>query len=129
MNFSIKNIATIYISLLMVLKMLALPYICMQFQSNKDYIAAYLCENKDRPAINCYGTCQLNKQVAKTGEHPDAHSEKGGVKTISIDFFQHIEVLAIPAVVHTDRSFPSYYNTFFSAGHTGSIFHPPSTVA
>lgn len=35
------------------------------YQINKDFIAKNLCENRDKPQMNCCGKCYLNKQLKK----------------------------------------------------------------
>ena len=51
------------------------PYI--SYKINYDYIANVLCENKDKPAMNCNGKCHLNKELKKTAEK---ESHEGGVQ-------------------------------------------------
>ena len=40
--------------------------ILISFQINQDYIAENLCENKDKPKLQCNGHCQLFKQLGET---------------------------------------------------------------
>ena len=39
--------------------------IVLGYYANKEYIAKYLCENKDKPRLNCEGKCSLKKRLAK----------------------------------------------------------------
>lgn len=34
-----------------------------EFYLNQDYIAKYLCENRDKPQLHCNGKCQLKKKL------------------------------------------------------------------
>jgi len=61
------------------------PYI--SYQLNYTYISTVLCENKDKPALNCKGKCQLNKELKKTVE------EESDKQTIT----QNIQVEVIPS--------------------------------
>ncbi len=36
-----------------------------EFYINQDKIAATLCENKDKPQMQCHGSCQLKKELEK----------------------------------------------------------------
>jgi hypothetical protein len=36
----------------------------LEFQWNRDYIAANLCENRTKPMLHCGGKCQLMKKLA-----------------------------------------------------------------
>lgn len=40
----------------------------MYYQSYKDYIAKYLCENRDNPESGCNGQCFLMKKLRKAEE-------------------------------------------------------------
>jgi hypothetical protein len=42
------------------------PYI--SYQLNYQYISTVLCENKDKPVMDCKGKCQLNKEIKKNAE-------------------------------------------------------------
>jgi hypothetical protein len=46
-------------------------WVWVSFQVNREYIAKYICENKDRPEMKCAGTCHLMKQMA-AAEQQDA---------------------------------------------------------
>ena len=39
--------------------------VCVQYEWNKEYIAAELCENRDKPSMHCDGKCYLNQQLEK----------------------------------------------------------------
>ncbi|MBT2161132.1 hypothetical protein [Zobellia barbeyronii] len=39
-----------------------------EYVANYDYIKNVLCENKDKPMLNCDGKCYLAKQLAKESE-------------------------------------------------------------
>lgn len=43
-----------------------LPY--LDYAINKDYIAEELCENKEKPELQCDGKCHLAKEVKKVSE-------------------------------------------------------------
>ena len=41
------------------------------FQLNRDYIARVLCENRDRPQMNCNGQCYLAKRLKAQQDKQD----------------------------------------------------------
>ena len=44
----------------------------LEYELRKDFIAAELCENQDRPEMECDGKCYLNKRLAEAAsEVPD----------------------------------------------------------
>jgi len=55
----------------------------MEYYANYDYIANVLCENRDKPYLECNGKCYLEKQLNKTN-HSD-HDHKSTVPKIDFD--------------------------------------------
>lgn len=44
----------------------------VEYYLNYDYINEQLCENRDKPYLECNGTCYLQKQLDKINpQHPD----------------------------------------------------------
>ncbi|WP_411030754.1 hypothetical protein [Spongiimicrobium sp. 3-5] len=59
-----------YVVLLVALTMLIRPlWPVAEYVMNYDYIVNVLCENKDKPQLQCDGKCYLAKQLAKASEH------------------------------------------------------------
>jgi hypothetical protein len=48
----------------------------VDFCVHRDYIARNLCENRDRPVIDCGGRCVLRKQLAKEDKEDKNMPEK-----------------------------------------------------
>ena len=44
------------------------PYV--EYVLNQDYIAEFLCVNKDKPELKCHGKCHLAKQIEKQNQDP-----------------------------------------------------------
>jgi len=55
----------------------------IEYHSNYDYIANVLCENRDRPYLECNGKCYLEKQLKKTNH--ENHEHKSTVPQINFD--------------------------------------------
>ncbi len=124
MNITVRHIAAAYLLLLTLLKLAAVPFACIEYALNKDYIAANLCENKDKPAMKCFGTCQLEKQLAKNTENPGTQSQKG-VTSISIDYFEGIENIELPVISKEIHRQHGYMEALQLSRFSGNIFHPP----
>ncbi|HEX9513564.1 MAG TPA: hypothetical protein VF939_23900 [Puia sp.] len=98
--------------------------IFLNYQLNKDYIAANLCENRDKPQMKCEGRCYLCKRLKneekKDQENPERRAEN---KFESIPF-QLGFALTHPAsriiIVNYPRFQEAIYNSFML-----SFFHPP----
>jgi len=95
------------------------------FYANREYIANNLCENRDKPEMQCKGKCSLNKQLAKEAEHQapvpqNVHKEElllyyeGSTFTISYGQQPAEECKQFPA-----------YNELHTIDLPGTIFHPP----
>lgn len=54
----------------------------IEYYANYDYIANVLCENRDKPYLECNGKCYLEKQLNKTNHNK--HEHKSTIP--SIDF-------------------------------------------
>ena len=97
----------------------------VEYQVNKNYIAAVLCENKARPQLHCNGKCHLQKELkAADGEEqklPAPLKEKMEVvyfcQAIEPAFFFHI-----PTVSEAGNTF---YQQISGRLPVFGIFHPP----
>ncbi len=55
----------------------------IEYHSNYDYIANVLCENRDKPYLECNGKCYLEKQLKKANH--ENHEHKSTVPQINFD--------------------------------------------
>lgn len=97
------------------------------FEIEKDYIVAQLCENRDKPQMNCCGKCYLNKQIKKvTNEQP-----AGGIRTVKVEkealvyivpvvFSSGLTINYVTILQHQVR-----YCMMSSQPFIPDIFHPP----
>ena len=97
--------------------------VVVSFKINQDYIAEFLCINKDIPESNCNGGCHLKKELNEQQEHQDAIPQSEN-KNSEIQFFSDQTDAICPAANHNQA------NLFFPSNNTGildpgEIFHPP----
>ncbi len=99
---------------------------------NYQYIATVLCENKDKPQLNCCGKCHLKKELAKAseGEKPNSSDKKDITKhEIEVLFYKDIASLVItPINFETERINIDNYINFYVHLKSCSEFHPPTAV-
>ncbi|HLX90193.1 MAG TPA: hypothetical protein VKR32_00840 [Puia sp.] len=99
----------------------------LDYQLNRDYIAAKLCENKNKPGCCCHGKCFLKKQLQK--------DEDTGNNTLpfSKDKFE----VSLFCEEETGKYFsdPKPENIFFDhyllkrhAIALSGVFHPPTRM-
>lgn len=128
MNSLFRYIAVFYALALLMVKTMALPLMCLEYKINKAFIAANLCENRDKPLMECHGKCHLSKQIERSGESPDPQSSKTGIKSVSLDIYEPVAVLELDDVDESSITHQSFQDNRSAAGHTHGIFHPPAVA-
>ena len=108
----------------------------LHFYANQQTIIAQECINKNRPEMNCNGTCYLAKQLKKADlelekKKEDQQRSLNQLKGIEVGEFlaQENEFLLIlfSIISETNQATFGYSNTYnFQAEST--IFHPPTGV-
>jgi hypothetical protein len=129
MHFQVKNIAAFSLVILMLTKMMGMPIAWLSYTINKDYIAAQLCENKNRPALHCNGQCILMKKLAKANESNESKQNKTEVKTLSIDFVEELKSYSIIKITATTPVRNLFRNKMYASAIQTDIFHPPADIA
>lgn len=91
-----------------------------EFFINREQIARELCENKDKPELQCAGHCQLKKELEKKNEPQSQRPFH------EMSFFIGCEVFSIsePEVI-TKNQTGSHTRHFHSQNFITEIFHPP----
>jgi hypothetical protein len=51
-----------------------MPY--LSYRVNFKYISTVLCENKNKPVLQCHGKCHLQKELKKTAEDESENNSK-----------------------------------------------------
>lgn len=97
---------------------------------NYEYISKVLCENKDKPELNCCGKCHLKKELAKAseGEKP-IHSDKkdNSKQEVEVLFFQDIKSLVLEQTYVQNKTSINYnYSNLYFRLNGCSVFHPPT---
>jgi hypothetical protein len=100
--------------------------IVANYQLNKDYIAKYLCENKNKPLLQCKGKCQMMKKLQqeekKDQENPERKSEnKFEIISFQKDQYSLTCFNTSPAVI-----FPVTKESI-SSPILSAPFHPPQS--
>lgn len=119
----------LFVAVLMLIKPL---WPLAEYAINYNYIIENLCENRDRPFLNCDGKCYLAKQLAKESEGTDKNPfENRPSKTdiqfvISLDLSVHFGL--DPADVALALNNFNTSNNLFSTLFLTDISHPPELV-
>ena len=96
------------------------------FSVNRDWIAATLCVNQDRPELDCDGVCELTKRIDVQQEREEQNRAAGleialGVSAVATDRLgvaPDADALAHRAERPADVRTPTWHAQ-------GGVFHPP----
>jgi hypothetical protein len=98
--------------------------ISLQYQLNKNFIAANLCENRARPEMKCEGKCYLCKRLKneekKDQENPERRAEN---RFESLPFPLGFS-LTHPTGTTISLEYPSFQEEVNNS-FVLSLFHPP----
>jgi hypothetical protein len=93
------------------------------FELNKKYIAEKLCENRDKPWLNCNGHCYFMKKI-KAAEENDKNDARQNQKNL----FQEVFFLSSTTVkFHTQllHTLSTPYSSPLTITFSGAVFRPP----
>ncbi len=97
------------------------------YRVNQDYIAKNLCENRDKPMLDCKGQCYLAKQL-KAAEEKEQKSnserlEKMPEVVLSFHAIQPVFTAHFVAFNAIENHFSA--TEFFPSAAAQGFFHPP----
>ena len=97
------------------------------YRVNQDYIAKNLCENRDKPMLNCNGQCYLAKQL-KAAEEKEQKSNAERLEKMPevVLAFQSIQALFTASFLQIpiiEDHFPT--PSFVYSSESKGFFHPP----
>ena len=67
----VRQLLTYTLVASLLLQLFSREVIVMSFELNRDFIAKTLCENRDRPQLNCDGKCYLAKKLKAQHDRED----------------------------------------------------------
>ncbi len=121
-----KSLVIIFIAFTMLLKPL---WPVAEYIVNYDYIANVLCENKDKPQLNCDGKCYLAKQLAKETEDDGKNpfeQRRISVEQVQPICFEALLGLDFSLVFCFSKKEPiGYFKKLFSSPHILDLIQPP----
>jgi hypothetical protein len=99
-------------------------FLVLNYQLNKDFIAKYLCENKNKPELKCEGKCYLCKRLKKEDNKDQENPERK--TTIKFDVLSYQGSYCISGRV--GGIIPLTYFMFqedIYSSYIPSFLHPP----
>ena len=101
-----------------------LPYI--EYAVNKEYIAKYLCVNRDKPHSCCAGKCYLEKQIRKSMDPNDSKDNNTNKKIQNEEVKEFlITNVTNPELFETYLTHLINPQTPVTVSYVSTIFIPP----
>jgi hypothetical protein len=120
----------IFFYLLYLLAMVRPVMPIIEYYANYDYIATELCENKDKPYLECNGKCYLEKQL-KEVNHTN-HDHKSTIPQINFDDYPitPLDQFTYQFIIHEELNSEKGYSThFLIQDFFKSVFKPPQVTS
>ncbi|WP_146153502.1 hypothetical protein [Adhaeribacter arboris] len=122
-----KSTLTILLLVVMMLQSFSKVLIVLNYQANKNYIAAFLCVNKQKPQLHCEGHCYLKKELNKAEEAQKKSTNQNQKFEITL-FCQNLLKVNFQPEYKLET-----YQVFKPASYRFSVllnyFHPPQVLA
>lgn len=122
--------------LLSILLLLSVSYqftakmgVILWYSANIDYVATELCENKDKPQMQCNGKCYLKKQLDKVDDKQD--KEQAPTKKLKTELPEFITTsysIVFSTIFSEKKNTNSFYQNLYRYTAMFAIFHPPNDV-
>jgi hypothetical protein len=131
-RLSAKQLISLGLLGLMLIKAYVIPLLYLDYEIRRDYIVANLCENRNRPKLNCNGKCYLAKKIAEAQKQEERQAESDYMSRLldyAISDAFHFRFL--PEIVNAEISKKlhfTYSSPFAGRMAVDDIFHPPSFV-
>ncbi|MDO5970121.1 hypothetical protein Q4Q35_09905 [Flavivirga aquimarina] len=122
-----KLIATFFVFLYMIAMLKPIqPYI--EYALNQDYIAEFLCINKEKPEFQCNGKCHLVKEIEKQQENEPLSSLRISLENYPIGFvtIYSIEKKSEDFVISNSSQFS--YIQLYHFNYFKRAYQPPDLV-
>ncbi len=117
-----------YISILLLLAMISAhfsrSFVYAGFEINKSYIVAELCENRDKPSLNCNGKCFLKKKLQAAEEKERKQEMENQRNRFQETLPPKVELPEPIKIAHAKKVYPQTIIKQ-TIDHSASIFQPP----
>lgn len=100
----------------------------MEFIIYEDYIAEFLCVNKDNKELECNGKCYLMQMLQEQNEDKKQNLPKIAMEEYPIGFVNLQNVLPTEKT-HSLNNGLFVYSNPYSFLYTSGSFHPPSAAS
>src|SRR3954467_13400411 len=119
---SLKAITFSLFTICILLSQVNSTVILVNYYLNKEYISKNLCENRDKPQLNCCGKCVVKKELAKENKNeslPGSSKEKESAKQVN----EKTNLIALLPATFCNIQFN--YSFFIPVSEVELPFQPP----
>lgn len=127
----LKNLLVISFILLLMQPMFSRLWVLMDFQWRQDYIAVVLCENRDKPDLECNGKCYLAKQLRGVDMTDDSPKPKSRIQEIQehiFFFYSPIYTLSLTSILPQRVVIDTRARLGTSSDYLDRLWRPPRFV-
>lgn len=124
-----KKLFAIIVFSAVLLQAFSTVMIVAAFYANREYIANNLCENRDKPKMQCKGKCSLNKQLAKEGGHQAPVPQNVQKEELLLYYEGGAFAISYGRQPAEERKQFFAYNELNTIDLPGTVFHPPDCTA
>jgi hypothetical protein len=104
-------------------------WIYIDFKINQDFIAEFLCINKDKPALKCNGNCHLAKELKKIDDKEQKELPKAVLEKSEINLFICAFTFNFDRPLNNkNNKVKFYYTNLLVTSYYSDIFHPPQLI-
>lgn len=121
-----KKLFAIFALLGVLLQSFNSAIIVLDYYANREYIAKYLCENKDNPRLNCEGKCCLKKRLAKESRDqvPGQRNQKNEEPVTLFCWYTDTTIYSLSPIFIREVYFT--FNDLTLSEFCKSVFRPPA---
>ncbi|WP_303318831.1 hypothetical protein Q4Q34_05090 [Flavivirga abyssicola] len=98
------------------------PYV--EYVLNQDYIAEFLCINKDKPELQCNGKCHLAKEFGKQ-QRNESKSLRVSLENYPIGFVEILQIKILPSFASSEKDKAFSFQKLYYFDYNYSTFQPP----
>ena len=122
-----RRIVALFLILLLCNQTILKLGILAWYQTNKDYIAKNLCENRNHPELKCCGKCQFRKKLAQA-DHSSLPSQASDFQVFKGKLAPFILPVPIQyTICESSQDLPEpYYLAAIPSKLAFPVFHPPA---
>ncbi|QLG45619.1 hypothetical protein [Costertonia aggregata] len=126
-NIVLKSFGALFFVFLYVLAMLRPVLPMLEYVVNQDYIAEFLCINKEKVKLNCNGKCYLMQRLSEQKEGKKPNVPKITIEEYPIGFV-NIPKVAFTLYIYTTPYLATNYKNDYDFLYSDSNFRPPNTL-